>query len=101
MALSQRIDGLHIFTFPPQLFCKMVGRPSQAIKTISCGQYFTKIFKHRDNCEIILWVPISSHRPQILLCRKKTLYKLIMKGEPNIFMFSDLPYYNRNSLQGK
>ena len=106
----RRVDWLHISPSPTAFFVRGWGgrhrlsgtfssQQKRAFKTISCGQYFTEIVKHRDNYEIILWVPISSLRLQILLCpkKKKAISKLIMKESQN----SDLPYCNRHSLQGK
>ena len=84
MALSQGRLATY-FPFPHSFFVRAWGgrhrlsgtfssQQKKAMKTISCGQYFPEIFKHRDNYEIILWVPISSRRLEILLCRKKKLY---------------------------
>ena len=91
MALSQGHGLATYFPFPHSFFVRGWGgrhrlsglfssQQKRAMKTISCGQYFTEIFKHRDNYEIILWVLISSRRLQILRCRKeKALHKLIIK----------------------
>ena len=91
MALSQGHGLATYFPFPHSFFVRGWGgrhrlsgmfssQQKRAMKTISCGQYFTEIFKHRDNYEIILWVLVSSRRLQILLCRKeKALHKLIIK----------------------
>ena len=99
MALSQGHGLATYFPFPHSFFVRGRGgrhrlsgtfssQQKRAMKTISCGQYFTEIFKHRDNYEIILWVPISSRRLQSLPCRKKkALHKLIIKKSQNF----DLP----------
>ena len=99
MALSQGHGLATYFPFPHSFFVRGWGgrhrlsgtfssQQKRAMKTISCGQYFTEIFKRRDNYEIILWVPISSRRLQSLPCRKKkALHKLIIKKSQNF----DLP----------
>ena len=104
MALSQVQGWATYFSFSHSFFVRGWGgrhrlsgtfssQQKRAIKTISCGQYFTEIFKHRDNYEIILWVPISSRRLQNLLCRKKkkkkTLAKLIIKESQKNFLLSE------------
>ena len=99
MALSQGHGLATYLPFPHSFFVRGWGgrhrlsgtfssQQKRAMKTISCGQYFTEIFKHRDNYEITLWVPISSRRLQSLPCRKKkALHKLIIKKSQNF----DLP----------
>ena len=58
------------------------------LKPFHAANILRKFSKHRNNCEIILQVPISSRRLQILLRRKKKLsISLLGKESQTTFCF--------------